>query len=165
MRYQVTSLDFLKQQLADLQDDPTRPWSDYPCLEWPRDVDGDGYGILRYESANNKAHRVAYLVYIGPIPSGLFVCHRCDNPACFRPSHLFAGTAKQNTVDMIRKGRKASTYGERNGGAKLTEEQVQTIRAEYSSGGKFQHVLAAEYGVNRTLICMIVNRKRWRHIT
>src|ERR1017187_9683935 len=76
------------------------------CLIWTRALDKKGYGILVWKGEKNKrAHRLSYELNIGEIPKGLFICHSCDTPACINPHHLWLGTPKQNTQDMIKKGR------------------------------------------------------------
>ena len=78
------------------------------CWEWVGGKDGDGYGVLRVGSAECnfiKAHRVSFLIHYGEIPHGLVVCHTCDNPSCVNPKHLFIGSRKDNTRDMLKKGR------------------------------------------------------------
>ena len=77
----------------------------YACWAWTGQRTEKGYGILSFLGKNKRAHRVAYELEFGEIPAGLFVCHICDNPACCNPWHLAAATAKQNTADMIHKGR------------------------------------------------------------
>lgn len=72
------------------------------CWEWTASKDRKGYGKF---GPTKSAHRVSYELERGPIPSGLFVCHHCDNPSCVRPSHLFLGTVQDNVDDMISKGR------------------------------------------------------------
>lgn len=76
------------------------------CVEWPgpRGTTG-GYGEVKYRYKNYKAHRLAYEWNVGPIPNDMFVCHSCDNPACYNPRHLWLGTALDNTRDMLTKGR------------------------------------------------------------
>ena len=103
------------------------------------------------------AHRLAYEFTYGPIPSKMHVCHRCDNPPCCNPEHLFLGTAKDNARDMVDKGRFV------NNSLKLTPEQVAAIRAEYAAGGVTQEALAKRYGVTRGNIGMIIRGVNWKN--
>lgn len=99
------------------------------CWLWTGARHPQGYGFIkRKDGTQLRAHRVAYELAYGPIPPGLQVCHRCDNPRCIRPGHLFLGTARDNAADMVAKGRAARNAGERNGGALLTRPQVVQIR-------------------------------------
>jgi HNH endonuclease len=91
----------------------------------------------------------------------MFVCHRCDNPPCCNPSHLFLGSPKDNLDDMYRKGRQRNLVGEQRAFAKLTQTQVLEIRARYASGEK-QRDLASEFNVRQPRISKIVTRKAWR---
>lgn len=137
------------------------------CWIWHGSKDKDGYGNFSFEG-EQRAHRVAYKLWIGEIPNGMMVCHHCDTPACVNPEHLFLGTAKDNTQDMIKKGRNIQRYidrsGKNNGHAKLTEEDIQNIRALYGSK-KFTHrSLAKKFNVSRTNIGSIVNNNLWQHV-
>lgn len=78
------------------------------CWNWKGATVRFGYGVIRFRKKHISAHRVSYLLHIGEIPDGLFVLHKCDNPLCTRPDHLFLGTAKDNVHDMINKGRSRS---------------------------------------------------------
>jgi hypothetical protein len=103
----------------------------------------------------------------GPIRGGLWVLHKCDNPGCVRPGHLFLGTHGDNMVDMRRKGRSNRPNGERARSAKLTAEQVLLIRAEHDPNwhsGRGCKALAKRYGVGANAIHCIVHRKTWQHI-
>ena len=134
------------------------------CLVWMRYKDRRGYGRVKMNGKNYKAHRIMWQQVNGPIPEGMFVCHLCDHPSCVNPEHLFLGTPLDNTRDMEAKGRASHPRGERNGASKLTEKEVQEIRMEYAKGGSSQRTLAARFGVAKTLVGNIVRRESWRHI-
>ena len=130
------------------------------CWEWIAYKDGGGYGIIKIDGKKQKAHRVAYRLYVGEIPDGMCVCHRCDNPGCVNPGHLFLGTMADNMRDCENKGRRVHPSGEKNGRAKLTEAQVVEIRVRYSEGDT-QSELAKEFGVTQTAISHIVYGRNW----
>jgi hypothetical protein len=131
------------------------------CWEWGGARHLQGYGFIkRKDGAQLRAHRVSYEIHYGPIPDGFDVCHRCDNPPCVNPEHLFLGTDLDNMQDMIAKGRKVSSPGVRNGQAKLTEEDVLSIRA---ARGR-QEAIAALYDVSQTLVSSIKSGRRWAHL-
>ena len=96
----------------------------------------EGYGMVSMTgprgSIPERAHRLSYLHFKGPIPSGLFVCHRCDIRCCCNPNHLFLGTQHANNTDMANKDR--TQYGEAQHMAKLTSELVRSMRARHASG-------------------------------
>ena len=130
------------------------------CWKWQGSLDRKGYGQIKLHShQRGSAHRVSYELHFGPIPDNLFVCHRCDNPSCVNPAHLFLGTGNDNLRDMREKGR--HSHGETHAHAKLTEKQVDEIRARYAAGGILQRELALEYGVTEKHISRIINRGQW----
>lgn len=106
--------------------------------------------------------RAAWRLYVGPIPSGNWVLHRCDNPRCVNPAHLFLGTPADNVSDMHAKGRarQGHVIGERHGMAKLTADMVREIRASKDR----QIDLAERFGVSRTCISDVQRRVVWQHI-
>jgi hypothetical protein len=137
------------------------------CWPWNAGVDLSGYGRIWAATESGKpdgSHRVSWRIHNGPIPAGLFVCHRCDNPPCCNPGHLFLGTNEANMADMVRKGRARSLKGSENRSAKLHESQVRDIRRRYIKGDRFcgQVGLAAEYGVSGTAIADVVHGRTWK---
>jgi hypothetical protein len=99
----------------------------------------------------------------GDIPPGLFVLHRCDNPPCCNPDHLFLGTDQDNVRDAKRKGRIKRLVGEENHFSKLTEEKVERIRNEYTSGNKSLRALGYKYEVTPENAGHIVHGQTWKH--
>ena len=136
------------------------------CWNWIGATDGThGYGeIYRGGKGRTKlrAHRVAYELWIGPIPEGMCVCHSCDNRKCVNPRHLWLGTYKDNNDDRDKKGRKNQVSGERHGKSKLTTQQVQEIRQKYIPRQYSTTRLGKEYGVSSTQIWSIVHKNNWR---
>lgn len=133
------------------------------CWNWGASFNNMGYGVFGVSGKLTAlAHRVAWTLRNGEIPDGLFVLHRCDNPACCNPDHLFLGTQKENLADCVSKGRTA--MGERNGTAKLNEEKV--IKAvKLRDSGLSHKKIGAVMGVSRQAIGMILSGERWNHIT
>ena len=101
------------------------------CWLWMKKSSRRGYGVFIISQYKQiLAHRASWMAYRGVIPDGIFVCHKCDNPCCVNPYHLFLGTALDNAQDMLRKGRGNKASGERNGKAKLSSAQVAAIRSD-----------------------------------
>lgn len=119
------------------------------------------YGSLGWKGSVTRAHRVAYEIAVALIPDDAFVLHRCDNTLCCNPKHLYLGDHAQNMRDMVeRRRRKGIGSGERNGRAKLTQEQAEEIRALYAAG-MVQQEIADAYGISQFAVSQIVNRKRY----
>lgn len=137
------------------------------CWEWQAARDKDGYGKFGQNRKDLRAHRVAYKLMVDEIPDGVHVLHRCDNPPCCNPDHLFLGTNTDNMRDKMAKGRDNSwkVSGENNVDAKLTNYDILAIRLEYAMGGNTQRKIGAAYGVSQSAIYLIVNRKNWKHVT
>lgn len=125
-----------------------------------------GYGkIGTIESGVTKtrlAHRVAWELVHGPIPKGMFVCHKCDTPACCNADHLFLGTQTDNVADKVAKGRQSR--GESHGLAQLTDETVKSILSRFRKQQATVNDLAAEYGLTRNYILKIIRGTRWKHL-
>lgn len=138
------------------------------CWLWTGAPNSDGYGSLRIGSRRDgsrtgiKSHRLSYLLHYGNVPDGLQVLHRCDNPPCVNPDHLFLGTHTDNMRDRSAKGRGNHPTGERNAATRLSSRQVATIRERYAKGEVFQHQLAAEFGIAQTTVSAIVRGEIWK---
>lgn len=129
--------------------------------EWSGTLNRDGYGTIKNEYGRNEgAHRVAFRLYNGPIPAGMFVLHTCDERCCVNPKHLFLGTNQANMDDMIAKGRKVIVRGESHGMTPLTDAQVREIRADPRSS----RALAPLYSVSRVTISNVKSRRTWAHL-
>lgn len=149
------------------------------CWPWRARCGRGGYGqfvLLPPEFPKKRtvvASRVAFMLVNGSEPENLAL-HRCDNPPCCNPSHIYDGTHSRNTRDMVERGRDAwatgvsrplrPQFGEDNVNAKLTEQIVREIRQRYADGGVSQQQLASEYGVNQTKISAVVCRRTWKHV-
>lgn len=127
------------------------------CWQWMGFSTPAGYGMV----GQRGSHRLAYEFSIGPIPEGMCICHHCDNPGCCNPAHLFLGTYKDNSQDMVHKGRANSPFGIRVGSSKLIEREVLEIRGQYAKGGVSQRALAQQYGVSQRAINKILLRQSW----
>jgi hypothetical protein len=131
------------------------------CWLWDAACDRRGYGCMLANGKVRRATRLAYEHYVGPMPDGSVVCHRCDVPACVNPAHLFLGTPAENSADMVAKSRQA--HGERVGAAKLTAADVAEIRAMHRAGTA-QHRVAAQFGITQACVSLIATRKTWAHV-
>ena len=108
--------------------------------------------------------RLVSRIILDIVDSDKHALHSCDNPRCINLEHLYEGTQQQNMDDMYERCRAVNHTGENHGRAKLTETDVENIRAEYAAGGITYKELAERYGVSQTLISNIINRKQWKHI-
>jgi hypothetical protein len=138
------------------------------CWEWNAAKTGAGYGVLSIGGKPCLAHRISYQIHHGSLPKGEVICHTCDNPACVRPSHLFAGTASENAKDMHRKGRSAlqrgplnRSHGESHHKAKLTATQAEEVLRRRTAG-ESGSALAKEFGITPTAVCSIYRGRNWK---
>jgi hypothetical protein len=129
--------------------------TDGGCWIWIGGKDKDGYGIFSHRDHSYRATRLAWKLTNGPIGSQLMACHSCDNPPCVNPSHLFLGTGKDNSNDMIKKGR----Y--KNGRAILSREMAQSIRASFT--GKYGEMarLSRQHGIAYSQMREICHGESW----
>ena len=125
------------------------------CWLWVGPTHGSGYGAFRLKGGPSiNAHRVAYILTHGEIPSGLLVCHACDTPLCCNPAHLWLGTNADNVADRVAKGRSKT---------KLTEDDVRDIR-DMPAYGFSQYQIASVFGVRQPAVSRIITGKRRAHL-
>jgi len=137
----------------------------------------NGYGRISLRGKSVSVHRFSYILHNGAIPEGLDVCHTCDNKLCVNPAHLWLGTDADNMADRDAKGRTARglrsgmytkpetrRVGEKNGRAKLTEDNIREIRTHWQGGGYLMRELADEYGVSDSAIWFIIHGDTWRNV-
>lgn len=128
------------------------------CWLWMGNVLWNGYGTIWRDRKHAYAHRISWELTTGPIPDGLCVCHRCDNPVCVNPAHLFLGTTADNMADKVRKGRHQP--GEKAPWAKLKADDVREIRASSDTG----RALALRYGLNQSNISRVRSGLRYKEV-
>lgn len=131
------------------------------CWLWTGGKDRRGYGKFVYEGKRYIASRLGYELHYGPISDDLWVLHRCDNPSCCNPHHLFLGTHSDNMTDMKAKGRQPR--GEQKNNAKLSAGEVHEIRRLHEEGMSLTEI-ARQFGIVFQNVSCIVNRKSWKHI-
>lgn len=145
-RHGMSAPDRYADQVDERGPDECWPWTGYR--------DTRGYGKFHDGNRAINAHRYGYMLRVSPVTDGIEVCHRCDNPPCQNPAHLFLGTRLDNARDMAAKGR---TQRHR---LRLTDAQVGEIRERFSIGETDRRALGAEYGVTPGHIWQIVTGKR-----
>lgn len=140
------------------------------CWEW-QGSKRNGYGRVIVGSRKDgtrkttSAHRLSYQIYKGEIPDGYFVCHKCDNPCCINPNHLFLGTRQDNVNDRENKHRNIVKVGEENGRAKLTKKTVKDARWERAYKNTTYQVLADKYGVTKKTMINAITGVTWKCVT
>ena len=138
------------------------------CWEWKGGKDRGGYGnFMVYRDGKrfyDRSSRFAWYFTYGEIPKGIFVLHKCDNPPCCNPSHLFLGTALDNMQDKVRKGRLVASVGEKNGTAKLCERKVRYIKYLLFYTDLPKTEIGARFGVSPATISKIDCGKLWNHV-
>jgi hypothetical protein len=154
---------------ADRLKAKTRVNPETGCWEWQASRTPLGYGQVRFRGTRELAHRAAWEVFKGPIPPDdsrygtKGVLHRCDNPCCINPEHLFLGGQQDNCIDSVSKGRwgKRRVQGEAHGRALITEQIVREIRESQEAAA----VLSERYGISKGAIQHIRHRRTWKQVT
>lgn len=181
-----------------LEKDKVRFWSYVEktdtCWNWTGCKHEFGYGKIRMRGMTEKTHRFSYRLHFGDIADGMCVCHRCDNPACVRPDHLFLGTRGDNNRDMYAKGRNNNPTGDASGTrkhpesrprgenhyyrkhpekvrrgsqmglAKFTESEVEKVLHMALILEKGISEIAKLYGVTPPTIGQMVRGNTWKHV-
>ena len=141
------------------------------CWEWQGTTKGFGYGSMTVGSRSDgtrrttTSHRVSYEAFNGKIKDDLWVLHKCDNPKCCNPEHLYLGDRSQNVKDMMNRGRLNHVYGERASNSKLTDNDVVSIRNDRFELGLTYRELAKKYGLkSHKSVMQICNGQSWCHV-
>lgn len=141
------------------------------CWDWVKGKNKDGYGKVKYAQRDLSAHRAAWLAFRGPIAPGMLVCHKCDNPSCVNPDHLFLGSPQDNMDDKMAKGRwrggpqfwEKGKCGAVHHNAKLDERKVVQVLAMFREGRAAVDI-AKQFGVSDTVVIRIRENKAWKHV-
>lgn len=132
------------------------------CWPWLGYLDKDGYGRFTLNRKKYQTHRFAYFLATGQEPNGSHIRHSCDNPSCVNPAHLSAGSHVDNMHDRNARGRHA--FGERNGRAKLTPDDVRSVLEWRNLKASFRSI-GQRLGVNERVIRDIATGVSWNHVT
>ncbi|MEE9395204.1 MAG: HNH endonuclease [Planctomycetota bacterium] len=135
------------------------------CWEWQGVRSGDGYGAIRWPGFSYKigAHRASWMVRHGPIRGDQWILHRCDNPPCVNPDHLYLGDASQNMKDAYERGGKVAMHGSKSPNAKLSAGKVKEMRQRHR-GGESAASMCADYGVSKATAHRAIVGISWRHV-
>ena len=134
------------------------------CWGWAGATTDWGYGVLRLDAPSRRmalAHRVSWELHNGPVPDGLWILHRCDNPPCANPAHLYPGSHDANMRDA--KSRRRMQFGGERHNARLSAAKVHEIRVACAAGLS-QAVLATRFGVSQPTISDVVTGRTWAHV-
>lgn len=138
------------------------------CVVWTGARCRDGYGNIRVGHGTQRrmvgAHRVSWELHVGPIPEGKHVLHRCDNPPCVRPEHLFLGTHRDNFLDAAAKGRLGKARGEDHGRSRLHNADVARMRCLAATRGLSCRSLSRRFGVSKSTVARILKGESWKSV-
>ncbi len=149
----ITAIDRFEMQYI--------PVTESGCWLWTGSPEKDGYGRMRVNGKRPKAHRYSYETFVGEIPKGMSVLHKCDVSCCVNPNHLFVGTHEDNMKDQKNKGR--TLYGEKGTNVKLKEADVYNILSAIKNGEP-QLKIANRFGISQASVSLIKTGKNWPHI-
>lgn len=138
------------------------------CWLWTASSNRKGYGQFGVKMGRWKikyAHRMSYEFFVGKIPKGFLVLHKCDVPLCVNPDHLWIGTHMDNCKDKIKKGRMADTKGQKNGRAILSEDEVRRMRKMYLTGKYSQVELGKFFGIKKSMANRVITKVAWKHVS
>jgi hypothetical protein len=128
------------------------PWKGYVARR---------YGVISIGDRPVRSNRAAWMLTVGDIPAGMVVCHRCDNPLCCNPAHLWLGSVNDNNADCVQKRRHA--FGERSAAAILTEQKVRDLLAAFDDGVPRRRI-AEMFGVTIHSVYAIASGRNWKHV-
>ncbi len=133
-----------------------------PCWVWNQSKSEKGYARCVFQRRVYTGGRLPWMMFNGPIPDGLCACHKCDNPSCVRPDHIFLGTKAENNRDC--KAKKRNNIGSRNGQSVLDENSVKKIKLLLKSKAVSLHRIGRMFSVHHATIWDIKMKKTWRHV-
>lgn len=133
------------------------------CWEWEKSKHRQGYGHFPYKGKIELAHRISWILHNGKIPEHVCVCHRCDNPSCCNPDHLFLGNTQDNCLDKEAKNRGNQPKGSKHYNSKLKENQIIQMRNLREKGFTYLEI-SKKFGISRCHVGLIIRRECWKHV-
>lgn len=133
------------------------------CWNWNGSLINKGYGQISIKGKNCQPHRISWKVFVGEIPKGMQINHKCHNSKCINPEHLYTGTQQENIRDMDLSNRRSISFGSKCNQSRLNDGLIKIIRDSLSKGSRACD-LANEFGVGRTCIANIKHKRTWKHV-